>query len=198
MSSPATPLCSLCKTIALHEALERSLELWKESPDPDKQAVSLDIPWHSTVAELSSSSWAHCTLCTLALQGLEACWQYELARFEENGDIMEGTHPEDADVPVHQSKIYLQSQLSLSVSLSSEDGAALGGNNDRTGQRVQANLIVAVYGRDMTHPPLQATVRVATSHGMSKISRWRSFCFCLLCFMYCLYSHNRQMIPRRN
>ena len=162
-------LCARCEAIPLHNLLQQGHCLWKEANKPQ---LSWDIPWYSSLSELTAPSRPDCAFCKLVHQGLEASFEYEAAQQEAYGDVPPTSSTEtDAKDPLRKMEGYLDFPMTMSLqlrsSLSSEDGAEAMEISQRSGM-AHAILTVRISSGVSWGLTLQAEFRVATDHGMYK------------------------------
>ncbi|OGM47184.1 hypothetical protein ABOM_003946 [Aspergillus bombycis] len=159
------PLCARCTAIPLHDLLQQGHPLWKEANEPQS---SWEIPWYSSLSELTAPSRSDCAFCKLVHQGLETSFEYEAAQQEARGDVPPASSAEtDAKDPLRKMEGYLDFPMTMSLrlrsSLSSEDGAEARDISQRSGM-ANAILTVRISSGVSWGLTLQAEFRVTTDH----------------------------------
>ena len=161
------PLCSRCKTIPLHDLLQKGYPLWKESNEPQS---SWEIPWYSSLSELTSSSPSVCAFCRLVRRGLETSFKHEAAQQEARGEVAPASSKEtDTNDPLRKLEGYLEFPMTMALELrsylSTEDGAEEWDISKRS-EMANAILAITISSGVSWGLTLQAEFRIATDHGM--------------------------------
>jgi cytochrome c553 len=99
----STALCKLCAGLDIQATVERIVS--QENDDQDSDSLSLESPWHSTLASVDASS-SSCALCTIIMKGWQASRDVVVEQAIQNAMFDTEDPPTGLNDPVNRIPAY--------------------------------------------------------------------------------------------